>query len=130
MGVRMIFPNSISFTVELRCSTVKRYRVTLDLQERFIFMSSSIVPDISRCIESFADQLSEITSNQLALLKWDGTSDLTTEYQIIRVLPGYQLDRISSFPRRSQSIVRFPVAIGEGSLIHLEELPSKTTIQL
>jgi hypothetical protein len=118
--------------VELRISTVKRYRVrvTLDLQERFIFMPSSIVPDISRCIETFVDQLSEITSNQLAILKWDGTSDLTTEYQVIRVLPGYQLDRIPSFPRRSQSIVRFHVAMGEGSLIHLEELPSKTVIQL
>jgi hypothetical protein len=93
MGVRTIVPSSISFTVELRCSTERRYRVsvTLDLQERYIFMSSSVIPNISDAIKDFVSQLSEIASNQLAFLKWDGTSDLTTEYQIVRVLPGYQV---------------------------------------
>ena len=49
MGVRTIVPSSISFTVELRCSIVKRYRVsvTLDLQERYLFVSSGIVLDVS-----------------------------------------------------------------------------------
>ena len=85
MGVRTIVPSSIAFTVELRCSTERRYRVriTLDLQERYIFMPSGIVPNISNAVEDFVSQLSEIASNQLALIKWDGTSDLTTEYQII-----------------------------------------------
>ncbi len=123
MGVRTIVPSSISFTVELRCSTERRYRVsvTLDLQERYIFMSSGIVPNISDAIEDFVSQLSEIASNQLAFLKWDGTSDLTTEYQIVRVLPGYQIER---------SLVKFNIVIGNGSLIQLEELHDKTTIQL
>jgi hypothetical protein len=89
MAVKVKLPDKIAFTVELRCSTVKRYqvRVTLDLQDRFAIVSAGIIPDVSRCIQSFVDQLSEIASNQLALLKWDGTSDLTTEYQVIRVLP-------------------------------------------
>ena len=93
MGVRTVIPSSISFTVELRCSTERRYRVsvTLDLQERYIFMSSVILPNISDSIEDFVSQLSEIASNQLAFLKWDGTSDLTTEYQIVRVLPDIKL---------------------------------------
>ncbi len=123
MGVRTIVPSSILFTVELRCSTERRYRVsvTLDLQERYIFMSSGIVPNIRDVIEDFVSQLSEITSNQLALLKWDGTSDLTTEYQIVRVLPGYQIERSS---------VKFNIVIGTGSLIQVEELHDKTIIQL
>ena len=123
MGVRTVIPSSISFTVELRCSTERRYRVsvTLDLQERYIFMSSGIVPNISDAIEDFVSQLSEIASNQLALLKWDGTSDLTTEYQIIRVLPGYQIER---------SLAKFNIVIGNGSLIQLEELHDKSMIQL
>ena len=123
MGVRTVIPSSISFTVELRCSTEKRYRVSviLDLQERYIFMSSGIVPNISDVIEDFVSQLSEIASNQLALLKWDGTSDLTTEYQIVRVLPGYQIER---------SLVKFNIVLGNGSLIQIEELHDKTTIQL
>jgi len=123
MGVRTIVPSSISFTVELNLSTEKRYRVsvTLDLQERYIFMSSGIVPNISDSIEDFVSQLSEIASNQLALLKWDGTSDLTTEYQIVRVLPGYQVER---------SLVKFNIVLGNGSLIQVEELHDKTTIQL
>ncbi|PZO45921.1 MAG: hypothetical protein DCF14_24220, partial [Phormidesmis priestleyi] len=83
MGVRTIVPGSISFTVELRCSTEKRYRVsvTLDLQERYIFLSSGILVNVRDSIEEFVSQLSEIASNQLALFKWDGTSDLMTEYQ-------------------------------------------------
>ena len=123
MGVRTIVPSSISFTVELRCSIERRYRVgvMLDLQERYIFMSSGIVPNISDAVEDFVSQLSEIASNQLALLKWDGTSDLTTEYQIIRVLPGYQIER---------SLVKFNIVIGNGSLIQLEELHDKSMIQL
>jgi hypothetical protein len=123
MAVRTKLPDRIAFTVELRCSTVKRYqiRVTLDLQDRFAIMSAGVVPDVSDSIESFVDQLSEIASNQLALLKWDGTSDLTTEYQVIRVLPNYHIDR---------SIVRFNLVLGEGSLIQVEELHNKTTIQV
>jgi len=123
MGVRTVIPSSISFTVELRCSTVKRYQVsvTLDLQERYIFLSSGIIPNVSDRIEEFVSQLSEIASNQLAFLKWDGTSDLTTEYQIVRVLPGYQVER---------SLVKFNIVIGNGSLIQVEELHNKITIQL
>jgi hypothetical protein len=123
MAVRVKLPDRIAFTIELRCSTVKRYqvRVTLDLQDRFAIMSAGIIPDVSRSIESFVDQLSEIASNQLALLKWDGTSDLTTEYQVIRVLPNYWIDR---------TIVRFNIVLGEGSLIQVEELHNKTTIQV
>ena len=116
-------PSSISFTIELNLSTQKRYRasVTLDLQERYIFISSGIFLDVSDSIEDFVSQLSEIASNQLALLKWDGTSDLTTEYQIVRVLPGYQVNR---------SLMKFNIAIGTGSLIQIEELHDKNTIQL
>ena len=123
MGVRTIVPGSISFTVELRCSTERRYRVsiTLDLQERYIFMSSGVIPNICDAVEDFVSQLSEIASNQLALLKWDGTSDLTTEYQIVRVLPGYQIER---------SLAKFNIVLGNGSLIQVEELHDKTTIQL
>jgi hypothetical protein len=123
MGVRTIVPSSISFTIELRCSIEKRYRVsvTLNLQERYIFMSSGILPNVSNAIEDFISQLSEIASNQLAFLKWDGTSDLTTEYQIVRVLPGYQIER---------SLVKFNIVIGNGSLIQVEELHNKITIQL
>ena len=123
MGVRTIVPGSISFTVELRCSIEKRYRVSvvLDLQERYLFLSSGIVLDVSDRIEEFVSQLSEIASNQLALFKWDGTSDLTTEYQIVRVLPGYQVER---------SLAKFNIVIGNGSLIQVEELPNKITIQL
>ena len=123
MGVRTVIPSSISFTVELRCSTEKRYRVSvvLDLQERYLFLSSGIVLDVSDRIEDFVSQLSEIASNQLALLKWDGTSDLTTEYQVVRVLPGYQIER---------SLTKFNIVIGNGSLIQVEELHNKNTIQL
>ena len=123
MGVRTVIPSSISFTVELCCSTEKRYRVgvVLDLQERYLFMSSGIILDVSDRIEDFVSQLSEIASNQLALLKWDGTSDLTTEYQIVRVLPGYQVER---------SLTKFNIVIGNGSLIQVEELHNKNTIQL
>ena len=123
MGVRTTIPSSISFIVELRCSTERRYRVSvvLDLQERYLFMSSGIILDVSDRIEEFVSQLSEIASNQLALLKWDGTSDLTTEYQIVRVLPGYQVER---------SLAKFNIVLGNGSLIQVEELHNKTTIQL
>ena len=123
MGVRTVIPSSISFTVELRCSTEKRYRVsvTLDLQERYIFVSSGIIPNVGDSIEDFVSQLSEIASDRLALLKWDGTSDLTTEYQIVRVLPGYQIER---------SLAKFNIVLGNSSLIQLEELHNKITIQL
>ena len=123
MGVRTIVPGSISFTVELRCSIEKRYRVsvTLDLQERYIFLSSGILVNVSDRIKEFVSQLSEIASNQLALFKWDGTSDLMTEYQIVRVLPGYQIER---------SLVKFNIAIGNGSLVQVEEVHNKITIQL
>ena len=123
MGVRTVIPSSISFTVELSCSIERRYRVgvMLDLQERYIFVSSGIIPNVGDSIEDFVSQLSEIASDQLALLKWDGTSDLTTEYQIVRVLPGYQIER---------SFVKFNIVLGNGSLIQVEELHNKITIQL
>ena len=84
-------------------------------------MSSGILPNVSDRIEEFVSQLSEIASNQLALFKWDGTSDLMTEYQIVRVLPGYQIER---------SLAKFNIVLGNGSLIQVEELHDKTTIQL
>ena len=123
MAVRRQLPDSVSFSSELQCSLVRRYQVTvtLDLQERLIFMSSGILSDVRDSIEEFVEQLSEIASNQLAYLKWDGTSDLTTEYQIIRVLAGYQVQR---------SLMKFNIVMGDGSLIHLEELHDKKTIQL
>ena len=123
MAVRTIVPSSISFTVELRCSIEKRYRVSvmLDLQERYLFVPSGILVNVSDRIEEFVSELSEIASNQLAFLKWDGTSDLTTEYQIVRVLPGYQVER---------SLMKFNIVLGDGSLIQVEELHNKTTIQL
>ncbi len=123
MAVRRHLPDSVSFSFELQCSLVRRYQVTvtLDLQERLIFMSSGILSDVRDSIEEFVEQLSEIASNQLAYLKWDGTSDLTTEYQIIRVLSGYQVQR---------SLMKFNIVMGDGSLIHLEELHDKKTIQL
>ncbi len=123
MAVRTIVPSSISFTVELRCSIEKRYRVSvvLDLQERYLFVPSGILVNVSDSIEEFVSELSEIASNQLAFLKWDGTSDLTTEYQVVRVLPGYQVER---------SLVKFNIVLGSGSLIQVEELHNKTTIQL
>ena len=54
MRVRTVIPGSILFTVELRCSTEKRYRVsvTLDLQECYVFMSSGILPNVSDAIKT------------------------------------------------------------------------------
>ncbi|KAM3091256.1 hypothetical protein ACKFKG_26085 [Phormidesmis sp. 146-35] len=123
MAVRRYLPDSVSFGFELQCSSVRRYRVmvTLDLQERFIFMPSGILSDVTDSMDEFIEQLSEVASTKLALLKWDGSSDLTTEYQIIRVLSGYQVQR---------SLLKFNIVIGDGSLIHLEELHDKKTIQL
>ena len=91
------------------------------MKERYIFFSSGILVNVSDSIEEFVSQLSEIASNQLALFKWDGTSDLMTEYQIVRVLPGYQVER---------SLLKFNIAIGNGSLVQVEELHNKITIQL
>jgi hypothetical protein len=123
MGVRLVFPDSVAFTVELQLSTGRSYRVqvTLDLQERFLIIASGILPDIGDSIEQFASQLSDIISNQLALLKWDGCSDLMTEYQLIRILPNYHLQR---------SFTRFDLVMDDAALIHVEELHNKTTIQL
>ncbi|KAM3090629.1 hypothetical protein ACKFKG_28640 [Phormidesmis sp. 146-35] len=123
MGVRLIFPGSVAFTVELHLSTGRRYRVqiTLDLQERFLIVASGILPDIEDCIDEFVSQLSEIVSNQLAYLKWDGCSDLMTEYQLIRVLPIYRLQR---------SFTRFDIVMDDPALIYVEELSNKITIQL
>lgn len=122
MGVRELVPDSIAFTVEIQ-SAVKTYRVrvTLDLRERLIIMSAGILRDVVDRLAEFVQQLSEIAANQLALLKWDGTSDLTTEYTPLRVLPGYVADR---------SIVRFNVVLGESAPMHLEEVPRQTTIVL
>jgi hypothetical protein len=123
MAVRRQLPDAISFSFELQCSCVRRYQVTvtLDLQDRLIFMSSGVLSDVRDSIDEFVDQLGEIAAHQLALLKWDGTSDLTTEYQVIRVLAGYQVQR---------SLMKFNIVLGEGSLIHLEELHDKPSIQL
>ncbi|KAM3094320.1 hypothetical protein ACKFKG_16450 [Phormidesmis sp. 146-35] len=123
MAVRRQLPDSVSFSFELQCSFVRRYQVTvtLDLQERLIFMHSGVLSDVKDSIDEFVDQLGEIAAHQLALLKWDGTSDLTTEYQVIRVLAGYQVQR---------SLMKFNIVMGAGSLIHLEELHDKKTIQL
>ena len=123
MGVRELVPDSIAFTVEIRISTVKVYRVrvTLDLQERLIILTAGILRDVVDRLAEFVEQLSAIAANQLALLKWDGTSDLTTEYTPLRVLPGYVADR---------SIVRFNVVLGESVPIHLEEVIPQTTIVL
>jgi hypothetical protein len=88
----------------------------LDLQERFVFMPSSILSDVIEPIDEFIEQLNEVASAKLALLKWDGSSNLTTEYQIIRVLLGYQVQR---------SLMKFNIVISDGSLIHLEELHDK-----
>ncbi|KAM3098912.1 hypothetical protein ACKFKG_04535 [Phormidesmis sp. 146-35] len=123
MAVRRHLPDSVSFSFELQCSSVRRYQVTvtLDLQDRLIFVPSGILSDVRNCIDEFVEQLSEVASNQLAYLKWDGTSDLTTEYQVIRVLAGYQIQR---------SLMKFDIVMGAGSLIHLEELHNKKTIQL
>jgi hypothetical protein len=123
MGVRLIFPDSVAFTVELQLSTGRRYRVqvTLDLQERFLIVASGILPDIADSIDEFVSQLSEIVSNQLALLKWDGCSDLMTEYQLIRILPNYRLQR---------SFTRFDIVMDDPALIHVEELHNQITIHL
>ncbi|KAM3093561.1 hypothetical protein ACKFKG_19295 [Phormidesmis sp. 146-35] len=123
MAVRLIFPDSVAFTSELHLSTGRRYRVqvTLDLQERFLIVASGILPDIGDSIQEFVSQLSEIVSNQLALLKWDGTSDLMTEYQLIRILPTYRLQR---------SFTRFDIVMDDPALIYVEELNTRTTIQL
>ncbi|MGV0025705.1 hypothetical protein [Phormidesmis priestleyi] len=123
MGVRLIFPDSVAFTVELHLSTGQRYRVqvTLDLQERFLIVASGILPDIEDHIDDFVSQLSAIVSSQLAYLKWDGTSDLMTEYQLIRILPVYRLQR---------SFTRFDIVMDNAALIHVKELNNKITIQL
>ncbi|KAM3103005.1 hypothetical protein ACKFKF_02525 [Phormidesmis sp. 146-12] len=123
MAVRRHLSDSVSFSFELQCSLVRRYQVTvtLDLQDCLIFVPSGILSDVRDCIDEFVEQLSEIASSQLAYLKWDGTSDLTTEYQVIRVLAGYQVQR---------SLMKFDIVMGAGSLIHLEELHNKKTIQL
>ncbi|KAM3110075.1 hypothetical protein [Phormidesmis sp. 146-33] len=65
--------------------------------------------------------MSAIVSNQLALLKWDGGSDLITEYQVIRILPNYHLQR---------SLTRFDWVMDDPALIHVEELNNNVTIQL
>jgi hypothetical protein len=51
-----------------------------------------ILPNVSDSIDELIAQLSELASNQLAYLKGDGTSDLTTEYQIIHVLEDIKLN--------------------------------------
>jgi hypothetical protein len=131
MGVRLIFPDSVAFTVELHLSTGRRYRVqvTLDLQERFLIVASGILPDIGDSIDEFVSQLSEIVSNQLALLKWDGCSDLMTEYQLVRILPNYHLQRPLA-GNSERSFTRFDLVMDDAALIHVEELNNKTTIQL
>ncbi|KAM3100019.1 hypothetical protein ACKFKG_02155 [Phormidesmis sp. 146-35] len=123
MAVRNPLPDSVSFGFELRCSSVRRYQVTvtLDLQERLIFMSSGVLSDVIDSIDEFVSQLSQIASTKLALLKWDGTRDRTTEYQVIQVLSRYQVQR---------SLMKFNIIMGNGSLIHLEDLYDKETIQL
>ncbi|KAM3090513.1 hypothetical protein ACKFKG_29280 [Phormidesmis sp. 146-35] len=51
----MFFLGSIALTVELHFSMGRHYRVraTLDLQERFLMVSSGILPDIGDSIDDF-----------------------------------------------------------------------------
>lgn len=97
-----------------------RVEVQLDLQERFVFIPSGIVPDVIDSIDSFVSKLSEVTASQLALMKWDGT-DQMTQYQSMRLLPGYRLNR---------SYARFDVLFEEVWEIAIDELNTQSIIQL
>ena len=121
MGVRSIMPNSLTFTVEVQLSTVKRLRVpvTVDLQERYLSFCASVVYEVFAELDDFLDQLSDITANQLALLKWDGTNDLTTEYQEVRILAAVQVVR---------SNARFNIVLEAGRSLNVEELTSNLLI--
>ena len=121
MGVRSIMPNSLTFTVEVQLSTVKRLRVpvTVDLQERYLSFCASVVYEVLAELDDFLDQLSDITANQLALLKWDGTDDMTTEYQEVRILAAVQVVR---------STARFNIVLEGPQRLNVEELTDNTLI--
>jgi hypothetical protein len=62
--------SSISFTVELRCSTngVIELALCWILQERYIFVCR-IIPNVGDSLKTLVSATEEIASNQLALLK-------------------------------------------------------------
>ncbi|KAM3090514.1 hypothetical protein ACKFKG_29285 [Phormidesmis sp. 146-35] len=72
--------------------------------------------------------MSAIVSNQLALLKWDGSSDLITEYQVIRILPNYHLQRPLA-GNLKRSFTRFDWVMDDPALIQVKEL-NNNVIQL
>lgn len=121
MGVRNIFPNSISFVVTVQ-TRGRRFRVEilLDLQERLIFVPSGLLPDICDRLPDFIQQLSDITANHLAHQRWDGV-DPFTEYQTLEILLGYTIQR---------SYLRFNVILDGHWLMPVSELDERSLIQL
>lgn len=121
MGVRNLFPSSISFVVTIHVHG-NRYRVevVLDLQERLIFVPSGLLPDISDRLSEFTRQLSDIAANVLAAQRWDGL-DAMTEYQDLDVLVGYMIQR---------SYLRFNILFEEAWLVPVNELDPRSQIQL
>ena len=98
MGVRNIFPSSISFALPLRVRGKSlRVEVILDLQDRLLFMPSGILPEIVDRLEAFIEQLEALTADMLARQKWDG-KDALTQYQAATLLPGYRLNRSPAIP--------------------------------
>jgi hypothetical protein len=123
MGVRDIFPDTIAFVVVVQVADDKpmRVRVLVDLPQRLLFLPAGILPTIGDRLEAFLEQLSEITTCQLAYLKWDRTADLMTEYCEVRILPSYQMQRLH---------LRFNVVLQPETLISVEELTGRNWIQL
>lgn len=121
MGVRNLFPNSISFGVTIQ-TRGNRYRVevVLDLQERLIFVPSGLLPDMVDRISEFTQQLSQISANVLAMQRWDGL-DPMTDYQDLDILVGYTIQR---------SYLRFNVVFNQAWLLPVTELDQRSLIQL
>ena len=121
MGVRDIFPDSIAFVVVLQTADRRlRVDVLLDLQERLLFISSGLLPDISDRLSEFVAQLSAITASVLAKQRWDG-ADPMTDYQDLEILMGYTIQR---------SYLRFNVVLGDCWLLPVSEIDRRSTIQL
>jgi hypothetical protein len=121
MGVRNIFPDSIAFAIALRVPGKQfRVEIILDLQDRLLFVSSGILPEISDRIESFTEQLGVLTAEMLARQKWDGKDPLT-QYQTVTLLPGY---------RQSRSHLAFNVILGDSILLPLYELEGRSSVDL
>ncbi|NJL23052.1 MAG: hypothetical protein HC895_23080 [Leptolyngbyaceae cyanobacterium SM1_3_5] len=121
MGVRNHVPSSIAFVVTV-CSGGKclRVEVLLDLQERFLFVPARLLPIVQNRIPIFVEKLGAITTNILALQKWDG-NDPTTEYQPIFLLKGYRI---------ADNRMRFNVLLGEPHLLQVGELDQRSEVQL